>query len=51
MGYKRIIYDLTPTEELAEKNKILDQETITKREGINEDEEESTKAIEIITTF
>jgi hypothetical protein len=50
MGYKRTIYDLTPTEELAEENEILDQETITEREGTNEDEEESTEAIEATTT-
>jgi hypothetical protein len=51
MSYKRTIYDLTPTKKLAEENEILDQETIIEREGTNEDEEESTKAIEAITTF
>ena len=43
MGYKRTIYDLTFTEELAEENEILDQETIIKREGTSEDEEEITE--------
>ena len=50
MGYKRTIYDLTPTEKLAEENKILDQETIIERGGTNEDEEEFTEAIKATTT-
>jgi hypothetical protein len=50
MGYKRTIYDLTPTEELAEENEILNQETITEREGTNEDEKKSTEIIKATTT-
>jgi len=50
MGYKRTIYNLTPTKKLAEENEILDQKTITKRENTNKDEEESTEAIKTTTT-
>jgi hypothetical protein len=48
MGYKRTIYNLTPTEKLAEENEILDQETIIERGSTSEDEKEIT---EKITTF
>jgi Protein of unknown function (DUF 659)/hAT family C-terminal dimerisation region len=40
MGYKRTIYDLTPMEELAEENEILDHEATDECGVISEDEEE-----------
>ena len=49
IDYKRTIYDLTPTKELAEENKILNQKIITERGGINKDEEESTEVIKATT--
>lgn len=45
MGYKRTIYDLTSTEELAEENEILDQEAITERGSAMGNEEKATEAI------